>query len=304
MGRILNVRQTSWLAVGLVAAVAAVLFVQLPESSSNQGGASPVTDPLTTVEDFAAALRTDAPYRPPDPDERSALVTAVTELGRLNSVPAAADPPGFSASTGVDPSTGRPYAMLASTPNDERGWGLYLVDLSAPTSVSVQVPHPRADLRTERLGVALFRQLPGAVLMVSGTHRRVANGAGDVAHGADSMFQALAEEQSRRGIPQLQLHGFEDTSLPDADVILSAGAGDDRPEHEDAVDLITDDAELRVCAAWRERCGQLEGRTNEQGIAAAAEGTTFAHVEISRSVRDDPDQWGPLVDALAEADFR
>lgn len=293
----------SWLAVGLAVATAAVLLVRLPDSSSNHG-TSPMTDPLSTVEDFAAALRPDAPYRPPEPDERRALVAALTRPGLPSPASFSADdPPGFRTSTGVDPRTGRPFAILSSTPNDERGWGLYLIDLSAVARVAVQVPHPRADLGTERLGVDLFRRIPGAVLMVAGTHRRVAGGAGDVAHQTDSMFHALAEEQSRAGVPQIQLHGFEDTSLPDADVILSAGAGQGREDHEEAVDRL-ESSGLRVCAAWRSRCGQLEGRRNRQGIAAADEDTTFVHVEISRSVRDDPDQWGLVVDALAETDFR
>ena len=286
-------RQLSWLAAGLVVAVAALLFVRLPDSSSDQDDTA--KDPLTTVEDFAAALRPDAPYRPPEPDERRALVATLTKLGPLTP---GTSPPGFRTSRGVDPRTGRPFAILSSTPNGERGWGLYLVDLSSAARVAVQVPHPRADLRTERLGVALFRQLPGAVLMVAGTHRRVANGAGDVAHETDSMFHAVAEDQSRRGLPQIQLHGFEDTSLPDADVILSAGAGEHRREHEDAADRI-ERAGLRVCAAWRSRCGDLEGRRNRQGIAAADENTPFVHVEISRTVRDTPTQWRPLLTALA-----
>jgi hypothetical protein len=281
-----------WLAAGLTVAVAALLFARLPDSSSEPNP----PDPLRTVEDFAAALRTDAPYRPPDTGERRALVDALTELGTPALVPPDS-PPGFRTSMGVDPSTGRKFAMLASTPNDERGWGLYLVDLSTATRMAIQVPHPRADLRTESLGVALFRAQPGAVLMVAGTHRRVANGAGDVAHEPSSMFHAVAEDQSRRGIPQVQLHGFEDTSLPDADVIISPGAGEPGPQHEEIVDRLSAD-DLRVCAAWRSRCGDLEGRTNEQGKAAAAEHTPFVHVELSRTTRETPTTWHPLTTAL------
>ncbi|HEY0453104.1 hypothetical protein [Actinophytocola sp.] len=293
--------------MGLVIAAAVVVIVRLPGSPPDHGGAFSVTDPLATVEDFAAALRPDAAYRPPEPDESRALVDAVTRLGRQGSAASTAaaepGPPGFRTATGVDPSTGRPFAILASVPNDERGWGLYLVDLSTAPSISVQVPHPRADLHTESVGVALFRRLPGAVLMVAGTHRRVANGAGDVAHRKDSMFHALAEEQSRRGMPQIQLHGFDDTSLPDADVIVSAGAGRHGKEHTEIVDRL-EASGLQVCAAWRARCGQLEGRRNRQGITAAKEDATFVHVEISRTVRDGADRWGRLVAALAETDFR
>ncbi|MEK8108265.1 hypothetical protein NKG94_31335 [Micromonospora sp. M12] len=48
------------------------------------------------------------------------------------------------------------------------------------------------------------------------------------------------------------------------------------------------------------RCGQLEGKTNEQGRAAAALKTVFIHLELSWSVRRDAEARGRVVKALAE----
>ncbi|MEV6898927.1 hypothetical protein [Amycolatopsis sp. NPDC051372] len=49
---------------------------------------------------------------------------------------------------------------------------MYVIDRSAPPSLVVEVPHPGFDLRTELFGVDLFRQVPGAVLLVAGAHRK------------------------------------------------------------------------------------------------------------------------------------
>lgn len=270
----------------------------------NAGGpapsATPPVDIATRVHDFAAALREDAPYRPPGRAQRRAFTEALAGLGPD---PGGADDElrslGFTVERGVDERTGRPYAVVASEPNAERGWGLYAVDLSRPARVAVQVPHPANDLRTDEVGVDLFRRVPGAVLVVAGTHRRVANGAGDVAHRVDSMFHAVAERHSRDRVPQVQLHGFDDDSLPSFDLVLSPGAAGQDALLEEVADGL--DGRLRVCRAWARDCGDLEGRRNRQGGVAAEHGAFFAHVEINRAVRDSPEEREEVVRVLAEA---
>ena len=103
-----------------------------------------------------------------------------------------------------------------------------------------------------------------------------------------------------RGLPQVQLHGFHDDNLPDTDVVLSPGAAD----AGDPVTRVAEeiDEDFRVCRSWRQDCGQLEGTTNEQGQDAARQGTPFVHVEISRTIRDNRDDWSSLVRAIASAD--
>lgn len=289
-------RPALWLTLGAVVVVATFLVV------TNVGGpqpspAAPATDLGTTVRDFAAGLDDDAPYRPPKPAERRRLVAALRSLesGRTTDVL------GFTMRTGVDKQTGRRFG-LAVNPPGERAWGWYLIDLSAPVRLAIEVPHPNSDLHTEEIGLALYQAVPGAVLMVAGTHRRVDDNAGDVAHRTDSMFNAVATGFAERGLPQVQLHGFHDDNLPDTDVVVSPGAGDAGALVRRVADQLAD-ADFEVCRSWRDDCGRLEGTTNVQGREAAREGTPFVHVEISRTIRDDRDEWSSLVRALAQADL-
>jgi hypothetical protein len=283
--------------------VAATFLVVVTESrSTSRSEAAPATDLGAEVRRFAAGLDDDAPYRPPTSAERRQLLSALRALAEGESQRAAAEARelGYSVRTGVDRQTGRPFG-LAVNPRGERAWGWYLVDLSAPVRLLVEVPHPNSDLRTEEVGLALYQAVPGSVLAVAGTHRRVADDAGDVAHRADSMFHAVAGDFAERGLPQVQLHGFHDDNLPDADVVISPGAGD-AGEFVRRLAKSVDDADFQVCRSWREDCGRLEGTTNEQGRDAARRGTPFVHVEISRTTRDDRDAWTALVAAMAKAD--
>jgi len=253
---------------------------------------------------FAAGLRESDPYRPPTDAERATAVTGLRTLfdgaDRIDAARAALEPLGFAVSTGTDTATGRRYAMAVSERGSDRAWGAYVIDLSAPARLVIQVPHPNFDLGTEEIGVALFRRAPGSVLLVAGAHRKAADGAGDVAHRDDSLFHAASADLAERDLPQVQLHGFHDRSLPGKDVVVSAGAGDPGPEVKRAASALADRG-LDVCRAWRDDCGKLSGTRNVQGRAAADRGTVFLHVEISRRVRDDEKRWSRLVRALAAA---
>jgi hypothetical protein len=276
-------------------------------ANENDPGATPrsdataATDLAEEVRQFAAGLDDDAPYRPPEAAERRDLLSALRALESGDPASAAdeAGELGYTFRTGVDSETGRPFG-LAVNAADERAWGWYLVDLSAPPRLVIEVPHPNSDLHTEKIGLALYQAVPGSVLAVAGTHRRAADEAGDVAHRTDSMFHAVASDLAGRGLPQVQLHGFHDDNLPDTDVVISPGAG----PADDAVRRVanrTEDEGFEVCRPWRQNCGRLEGTTNEQGRDAAEQGTLFVHVEINRSVRDDRDAWSRLVRALARS---
>jgi hypothetical protein len=252
------------------------------------------TDLGTKIRQFAKGLADDDPYRPPEPAERRRFLAALHALEKGKPT----DAVGFTMRTGVDKETGRRFGLAVNGPG-ERAWGWYLVDLSAPPRLVVEVPHPNFDLHTEEIGLALYRAVPGSILLMAGTHRRAANGAGDVAHRKDSMFHAVAADLASRGLPQVQLHGFHDDNLPDTDVVISPGAGDPGNAVRRVADRLAED--FQVCRSWRQDCGRLEGTTNEQGRDAASRGTTFVHVEISRTIRDDRDEWSSLVRAIAKA---
>lgn len=287
-------RPILWLTLGAVLVGGTFLAIANEEPVAPRSDASPASDLGTEVREFAAGLTDDDPYRPPEPAERRQFLSALRslEVGKPDDVL------GFRMRTGVDRETGRRFG-LAVNPPGERAWGWYLVDLSAPLRLVVEVPHPNSDLHTEEIGLALYQAVPGSILLVAGAHRRAGDGAGDVAHRADSMFQAVASDLAERGLPQIQLHGFHDDNLPDTDVVVSPGAGDAGALARGVADQLDEDFD--VCRSWREDCGRLEGTTNEQGRDAARQGTPFVHVEISRSVRDDRDAWSELVRAIARA---
>jgi hypothetical protein len=298
-GRLVDVRIAGRARVLTVAGVGVILvaFLAAVPNRSDDRSTAPLAD---RVRQFAKTLREDDPYQPPDERERRRFAAAMMRLGDRSpdASPEELRSLGMVVEEGTDEQTGRPYALVAEAPGAERGWGLYVVDLSRPAGIAVQVPHPANDLHTDEIGVELFRRVPGAVLAVAGTHRRAANGAGDMAHRTDSMFHALAEEQARRRLPQVQLHGFDDDSLPTADVVLSPGPGD----AGDSIQRVAEDLPggLRVCRTWRSACGELEGTRNAQGGTAAKHATVFFHVEINRAVRNAPAKWTGLVDAIAK----
>jgi hypothetical protein len=252
------------------------------------------------VAQLVEQLNPNGPYRHPSPAERdnalaavdrlaSADITAATELfGRI----------GMNVSAGTDSATGRRYALAASRAGSDRSWGMLVIDLTFPTSqVVVEVPHPGSDWHTEQIGLALFRALPRAVLLIAGAHRRAAGGTADVAHQPDSMFHGLATHLADHGANQLQLHGFHDGGVADNDIVISAGAGTpDRRTEQIADDLGR--AGFDVCRAWTDHCGSLEGRTNAQGLAAAQR-HPFIHLEINRSTRESPQRSTALVAVLA-----
>ncbi|WP_436499061.1 hypothetical protein [Actinokineospora sp. HUAS TT18] len=282
------------LAFVLVAFVLAGAVLLLLDRRDEPGVPVAGLDPLVT--EYAAGLRADAPYRPPTNRETDALWAALrsTDHSGLADL-------GYTSGKGTDAATGRDYTLFVNRPGGDRGWGLYLVDASRPTRLVIEVPHPNFDLRTEQIGLNLFRRVPGSVLAIAGTHRGAANGAGDVAHRTDSMFHGITAKYAELGLPQVQLHGFDDDSLPDSDIVVSPGAADPRaPVRRVADDL--DETSLRVCRAWKEDCGRLAGRNNVQGNTAAELSTVFVHVEISRDTRDSESGRDKVAAALAEAD--
>lgn len=186
-------------------------------------------------------------------------------------------------SDGSTPVVGRSRAPAHDNPLDRLlhpgppnlaapGWGH--VALHESTDLLIEVPHPGSDRYTARLGLELFNALPTAALLVAGTHRNSA----DVAHLPESLFQAYAQTLA---VPELQLHGFATVSAPRTDVVLTAGAGDTTDLHEALEKALTRQG-FRV--AHHEH---LAGRTNVQGIAAAARGTPFLHLELAAIVRRD-----------------
>jgi hypothetical protein len=290
--------------VVLVAGCVLALAVVVCLAASGRRGPEKIDqpDPGIAIQTLTAAMSNEGRYRNPDEGERlqarDAVERLLAEPNNLAAQDEAFGALGFSAQHGTDPSTGRPFSLFVTLNADDRAWGALLVDRSAPLRVVIEVPHPRFDINTEMLGVALHRQVPGSALLVAGAHREAGDGDGDVAHNSKSLFHVMATEFARDGLPQIQLHGFADKNLPDAQAIVSTGAAPVRRLARDVADGL-EDAGLVTCRAWSRKCGQLEGTRNEQGQAADELDSTFIHLELGYSVRRESAGRDLVVRAIA-----
>ena len=265
---------------------------------------SPSVDPGILIDRLTSTMSAADRYRDPSPAERSQVLLAVRSMladqSNVHAHETAFAAIGFVAFHGIDPATDRPFSLFIAATGVGRAWGAILVDRSTPARLVISVPHPVSDINTEDLGIAAHREVPGSILLVAGAHRQASDGAADVAHNDRSLFHIAASEFARHRLPHVQLHGFADKNLPDAQIVVSTGSA---PRTELAAELA--DALYRAgfvtCRAWATRCGRLEGTTNEQGRFAEAVGAVFIHLELSWSVRRDPEQRGAVVVAIHDA---
>lgn len=257
------------------------------------------------VRAFEAAIprRGTEGYDIPTASERDGMASAWAAVlsGDLARAATIADRYGFDivrfSDTGV--ASPRPLVLLKERARADgtfpHAWGMYALATGTPVSVVVEVTHPVFDVNTAAMGVATFRRSQGAFFM-AGAHRYAnADGSADVAHRADSVFEAIHRRTVRTGVRVYQPHGFDaadfDTSYGEA--VVSRG---DRPSDLTlavASGLTTDG--FSVCLYdGATRCRQLAATTNVQGSSARSVGAEFVHVEVARSVRDDAARRGAL----------
>jgi hypothetical protein len=305
----------------LLAAAAATTLTLTSHSGEHGGrgggdGEEGPVDLQDRIGRYTAGFPVHSGYRPPDRQERATLRGGVMDVldGRLDAAGAGLARIGYDVrvlrleapkrssrklgSAGLKAS-GRTVAEIAERGRATgRGWGRVYVDLSRPVRWSVQVPHPRADMRSELMGAELFSRAPGAVLVLAGANRFAGPGdLADMAHQESSVFNAVCTALVERGMPGIQLHGFANESSPGHDVVLSPSLAHPGKEAHSVADLV-EGSGLRTCRTWRQECGRLEGTKNVQGRAAAAHGLPFLHVENSRTVREDAALRSRVVDAL------
>ncbi|MGW6061416.1 hypothetical protein [Streptomyces sp. NPDC055189] len=260
------------------------------------------------ITDYTAGFHADSGYRRPTREDRRTMAAGIALLldherteaeRRLAEVD-------FAVRTVTDPAGGRRFAEVAEAADRSdggsapRGWGRVYVDLDSPVRWSAQIPHPVADRYTERLGAELMSRSPGGVLVVAGAHREAGRGdEADVAHRRDSVFDAVCAELVRRGLPGVQLHGMDDESAPEHDVVASTGRGRDAvTEGRDLADALRKRG-YDVCRAWARSC-PLAGRSNLQGRTAAAHDVPFLHIELGHRIREDRARSAEAVEALAD----
>ncbi|WP_437806114.1 hypothetical protein [Sorangium sp. So ce1078] len=108
----------------------------------------------------------------------------------------------------------------------------------------------------------------------------------DVAHAERSFFLSAhrALLQSFPGIPAVQLHGFQDSSAPDAAAIASAvGPGADLERLLAPLRAVVSDGKV---IAYPAEINKLGGATNVQARWSRQMGAPFYHLELSRTLRD------------------
>lgn len=204
----------------------------------------------------------------------------------------------------------------------DRGWGLYLSNGPGRTTV-VEVPHPRADARSEDIGVSIVRRT-GGDLLIAGAHRNAHREfdddrcsdeglCADMSHQRASIFQAVHNATikpsecprespvCRTGLVVVQPHGFA-TRLHQGigDVAISDGTADPLMPGS-VIDAVADGLEAGGFPVCRfEAPGDCAGTTeggdpgttlgatkNVQGQSAreSAVPVAFIHVEVSSEVR-------------------
>jgi hypothetical protein len=259
------------------------------------------TDLLSEVQQFSQGMSAETGYTRPTQAERTAISTGVQRV--LDNAPNEAKDVlaavGYTISERVDTATQRRYHEISDNAGNSRGWGRVVIDTSESARLGIEVPHPKADQDSESLGVELFRKAPGSVLVIAGAHRRAAeNRVADMAHTTTSVFQDLHELLVRRRVPVVQLHGFQNETAPDSDVVVSAG-----PPLSSPLALRTaqrlESAGLSVCKPWVTGCPGLEATTNVQARYSDEQKAEFVHVEVSRDIRDSPSARDQVASVLA-----
>lgn len=254
----------------------------------SDGKATPAMDLDDQIDSLTQSLRPNQPYRNPTTAECTKARDAVDLLMRGDTGSAATDPLGslgFTVADVDDAKSGRRFGVAAGERGTDRSWGMVVVDRTRAPRLQIEVPHPRADQGTERIGLRLLRAIPGSVLIVAGAHRRAANELADVAHDDRSLFHTLATRTVDSDLFSLQLHGFADESLKSRDIVVSAGPGKPGPVTQRLADQLAD-TKLDVCRAWRDKCGPLEGTLNVQANAARDHDREFCHLEMNATTRE------------------
>lgn len=231
-----------------------------------------------------AGLEPSHPYSDPSPEEVTAVEAAVNALMRGDTVVA---PAGTEVLYGWDESAKRAVRVLRSVPGNGKYWGLWVFPVGEPVTGVIEAPHPVFDAGSDDIAVEVWRRSPmGTVLAVAGSHRTNPDGTDprDVCKNKNSMWHKVTTSIAQPGLPELQLHGFGDDSLPGVGAVISSGSS---PLSAGVIrlDRFLSAAGVATARQWDGSTTKLIGMLNAQGDAAAVRGNAFCHVEMSNTTR-------------------
>jgi hypothetical protein len=261
------------------------------------------TDLTALINSFVAPFNSSQPYREPNSTELANGVAGIQRLA-ISGADAAGllSPLGFTISSGIDSVTKKPYILAYNEFGTDRSWGLYLVDLSAPIRLILEVPHPVAETSTELMGLKHWQGVSGTLLMVAGAHKDANSGLADVSLHTGSLFHGVAASFASMKLPQIQYHGYADATAPTLTHVVSAGTGIvGSAIKRVSVELAS--AGFTVGNAW-DSSGSgsgLTATTNVQGIDAASKNATWVHVTTNATTRASTDARTLTVTAVAAA---
>ncbi|MCA9735310.1 MAG: T9SS type A sorting domain-containing protein [Deferribacteres bacterium] len=219
------------------------------------------------------------------------------------------------------------YFVREKTPVT-KGWGTFVFATSYLRQLAIETPHPIYDTNTYKQSPDMFRLTGARYLIMAGTHR-CANSAisgcdgtssscggaykvSDMAHSVNTFFQITHEEIAKFNDKtyQVQIHGHSQSSCED--IFLSNGHNTVVMDQLLALrDHILTNTALTCEVAGQSSC-TLVASTNVQGrftngvrsnpcnSYASAQNITgyFIHAEQTRTVRDNPGQYGKFAEAL------
>lgn len=252
----------------------------------------PAGNDLTAIiNSFTASFNSSMPYREPTSPEKANGVAGIQRLA-ISGADASGllVPLGFTISSGIDSVTKRSYILATSEFGTDRGWGLYLVDTSAPIKLIIEVPHPISEQYTDQMGLQHWQAVPGCLLMLAGAHRDASSGLADVSLHTGSLFHGVAASFADMKLPQIQYHGYADATAPSLTHVVSSGTGIVGSAIRRVSQELTS-AGFTVGNGW-DSSGSgsgLTATTNVQGLDAAAKNTTWIHVTANATNRGSTD---------------
>ncbi|WP_144242400.1 hypothetical protein [Corynebacterium ureicelerivorans] len=266
----------------------------LPEPMAKQ------VDVAALVGENRAGLAEGHTYSDPSTEQVMGMVSAAMALAR--GVKPASLPDGAEVIEGYSAAAKRNVRVLRSTPGNGLYWGMWVFPVDSVVSGVVEAPHPVFDGGSDDIAVQVWQRSPaGTVLAVAGSHRTNPDGTDprDAAHNTKSMWHKVTTKIAQPGQPELQLHGFGDASMPGVGAVVSSGssplsAGVIRTE------AFIASAGITTARQWDGSATKLIGMANIQGDVAAQRGNPFLHIELAKTVRDNPQK---LVDAIVGAGF-
>lgn len=253
--------------------------------------ATPVPSPSAPeldalIDELLADLSSrDGSYRSPTASQRIVVASAAAAAGSgdIQRARRLAEEIGYEVLIAV--ADGEPAVVLRERDAGGRGWGLFVFGTGDRSAVLVEVPHPIADLQTAEIGLGLFIETRASALLIAGAHRDAAPaGSADVAHRRDTVFHAVHEHLLDEDVLVVQPHGFASSDDRPFEAVVSAGTRTPTAVATDVGEVIASGG-ARVCLYGEEKCDDLGGTSNQQGITARRLGAFFLHLEFDPALR-------------------